>query len=250
MSARRTLALFLAPLALAACGGGSDADRNLDSLDAELSGANSSGRAQDPAITAALRDQIMVDPQLAAQSNRDAVRPPSRPYSAPVPDVKGAPSAPTDARTSEIARAAPAPGAACPRCAGKRDALTLGGLAARQPEAAMRRCAAGLSYSARWALRLPAALPLYPDARLTEAAGNADGGCGLRIASFTSEASVQSVIDWYYARATAAGYAAEHQADGDGHVLAGNHGDAAFALFVSRRDDGVTQVDLVANQGR
>ena len=111
MSARRTLALFLAPLALAACGGGSDADRNLDSLDAELSGANSSGRAQDPAITAALRDQIMVDPQLAAQSNRDAVRPPSQPYSAPVPDVKGAPSAPADARTSEIARAAPAPGA-------------------------------------------------------------------------------------------------------------------------------------------
>lgn len=246
MRIRSILAALMLPLALAACGGDAR-NESLDALDQEL---NSGGNGADPALNAALKDQIMVDPTLAQQSNRDAVRPPSQPYAAPVPDVKGAPTAPVDARTSAITPPAPAPSGKCPRCAARRQALTLGGLAGRDTAPATRACAASLTYSTRWALRLPREFPLYPDARVVEAAGNDAGKCALRVVSFTSEASVQTVIDWYFARAQGAGFSADHQADGAEHVLAGTRGDAAYALFVARRADGVTQVDLVASHGR
>ena len=128
--------------------------------------------------------------------------------------------------------------------------MTLGGLAARQADERTAACAANVSYSTRWSLRLPADLPLYPDAHVVEAAGNGDNGCALRIVSFTSRAPVQSVIDFYYTRATNGGYSADHQADAEGHVLAGSRGSDAYAVFVSKARDGGTQVDLVANNGR
>lgn len=240
---------LLGAAALASCGAPTSPDRNLDALDAELSNAGAPGNARDPALTSALRDQIMVDPALAGQSNRDAIRPPSQPYSAPVPAVRPAPVA-ADTGTSEAAKTAPAPKADCPNCKAKRDAVTLGGLAARQSDRRTRACAANIGYSARWATRLPADLPLYPDARVSEAAGNAEAGCALRVVSFTSRAPVQMVIDWYYTRATNAGYSAEHQADGEGHVLAGARGSDAYAVFVSALDGGGSQIDLVANNGR
>ena len=109
-----------------------------------------------------------------------------------------------------------------------------------------------MRYSARWAERLPADLPLYPDARVSEAAGSQGGNCAMRAVSFASSAPLQKVLDWYYTRATNAGYSAEHQADGNEHVLGGTRGrdDGAFALFLTSRADGGTDVDLVANNGR
>lgn len=242
-----TTALLALALPLAACGSKAT-DGNLDALDAELNG-NAAGPARDPALTSALHDQIMVDPNLASQSNRDAIRPPSQPYAAPIPNAKGAPVA-TDARVSETTKSAPAPQADCPKCKAQRDAMTLGGLASRQADRRTAACAANVSYSTRWSLRLPADMPLYPDAHVVEAAGNADNGCALRIVSFTSRAPLQSVIDFYYTRATNSGYSAEHQADADGHVLAGSRGNDAYAVFVTKAAGGGSQVDLVANNGR
>jgi len=65
-------------------------------------------------------------------------------------------------------------------------------------------------------------------------------------------ASLQQVMDWYYTRATNAGYSAEQQADGGQHVLGGTRGrdGGAFALFLTGRRDGGTDVDLIANNGR
>src|SRR3546814_2095732 len=63
-----TAALAL-PLALSACGRDSDSDQNLSSLDASLT------NAEDPALRSALGDQIIVDPELADQSNAHRVRP-------------------------------------------------------------------------------------------------------------------------------------------------------------------------------
>ena len=73
--------LILLPLALAACGRTPEPQDNLTALDAALVDAN----ASDPALTAALHDQIMVDPALAQSSNADAVRPPPRPDPKSVP---------------------------------------------------------------------------------------------------------------------------------------------------------------------
>ncbi len=249
----RACSMLLLPLALVACGSGKDEDRNLDSLDAELADGNSTGNMRDPALMSALHDQIMVDPALASQANHDAIRPPGQPYSAQVaPDatVAGSASAAGSA-TSESLKSAPAPvaGGGCPKCGAAREALTLGGLAERQGNGSTRACAASISYSTRWALRLPGAIPLYPDARVSEAAGSEQGNCALRVVSFSSAAPLQTVLDWYYTRVSSAGYSAEHQADGDDHVLAGTKGEAAYAVFASARPDGGTDVDLVANKG-
>jgi hypothetical protein len=250
----RSFAWLIAPLALAACGPQPAAEGNLDSLDAELAGnaANSS----DPAIRAALQDQIMVDPALTGQSNADAIRPPQQPYSGAIPPDSVAGSK-TDGTTTASgssssggAKPAPAPSGDCPQCRVRNDSVTLGALASRQNDRRTATCAGSLQYSTSWAQRLPVDVPLYPDARVDEAAGAANGGCALRVVSFSSGASVQTVLDWYYGRVTAAGYSAEHQANDGQHVLGGTRRDgAAYVIYLDTRGDGRTEVDIVANNG-
>ncbi|RDE06187.1 hypothetical protein [Sphingomonas aracearum] len=234
--------LLAATLLLSACGGGADnSQQNLDTLDAELTNSTG-GNGRDPVLAAALQDQIMVDPALASQANDDAIRPPSQPLSGAVP-----PDAGGDAKPQENLASAPPPSADCPQCRAARQALTLGSLAQK---AKVPSCSASLRYSASYADRLPAALPLYPDARVSEAAGNDANGCAFRAVSFVSSASVQDMLNWYHARARAGGYAAGHQADGSEHVLAGTRDGAAFTLFVTARPGGGSAVDLLANAGR
>ena len=72
-----------------------------------------------------------------------------------------------------------------------------------------------------------------------------DGTCTLRVVSFASGAAPQKLIDWYYTRATVAGYSAEHQADGGLHVLGGTRGGAAYVVYVTPRANGAT-VDLLS----
>jgi hypothetical protein len=255
---RGVIALTLSA-ALAACGKPNSGEPNLDSLDNELVDAGNTSNSHDPALMTALQDQIMVDPTLAQQANADAVRPPARPYSGAVPPdgiavPPGGAAATSGAATSEKIKSAPAParGAGCTQCEAARQSLTLGALAARQKDPRTSGCAGTMRYSARWAERLPADVPLYPDARVTEAAGSQSGKCTIRAVSFASSAPLRKVLDWYYTRTTNAGYSAEHQADGAEHVLGGtrDRDDGAFALFLTSRADGGTDVDLVANNGR
>ena len=241
-------------LAVAACGPRANDDRNLDSLDNELVDAGSASNARDPALMAALQDQIMVDPSLAQQSNTDTVRPPTQPYSGAVPPdgIAQPTGASTGTGTSVALKAAPPPaGNGCPGCKARTESLTLGALASRQPDRRTRSCAGALRYSAGWAEHLPADLPLYPGARLIEAAGANTAACRVRAVSFSTNATPQVVIDWYYSRATASGYSAEHQADGRAHVLGGTRDSdgGAYALFITARRDGGTDVDLLANNG-
>lgn len=230
---------FAILLLLGGCGGGGAPGNDLDTLDAQLT----RGNATDPAVTAALQDQIMVDPTLTSQANGDAVRPPDRPYSAaaPAPGVAAG-----SAARDESLESAPRPGA-CPSCRGGREALTLGELAAVQ-RGGNRQCATKVGYSAGWANRLPAAFALHPDARVAEAAGTDADGCRLRVVSFTIAQPVGRMVDWYYTRAKQGGYSAEHQADGDQHVLGGTRGDAAYAVFLSPAGGG-TSVDLIVDGG-
>lgn len=234
---------FLLPallLLLAACGKSADAPTDLDALDRELTAANGPAAA-DPAIRQALRDPIMVDPALQQQSNANAVRPPDRPDPGAVPpDLARA-----DPVDTAALRHAPPPAAGCSQCRARAGAYTLGALAATQPST--RRCA-GLTYSARWATRLPPDLPLYPDARVAEAAGTATGPCAVRAVSFASAASAAKLIDWYFTRAAAAGYHAEHHADGGMQVLGGTRGTAAFVVYVTPRPGGGSDVDLVTGE--
>ncbi len=237
------LAALAAGLSLAACSKQPTPQQDLDSLDQELTDAAKPANQADPAVTAALRDQIMVDPALTQSANTNVIRPPSRPASAAVPpDGIGARA---DGVAPGDLRAAPAAKGGCPACRKAQGALTLGELASRQAGGAA--CTANLTYSATWANRLPAGVPLYPDARVAEAAGGP--ACGLRVVSFASAAPVGRVLDWYYTQVTKAGYSADHQADGAQHVLGGTRGDAAYMLYVTPRSGGGSDVDLVANAG-
>jgi len=233
------LFVFL-PLALAACSSGDDA--NNDSADAN---------GVDPALASALHDQIMVDPALGQQANGDSVRPPGQPYSAGVPadGVAANGDAPSDGPLMH-APAATAADKNCTACAAARDSTTLAGLAARQG-GTTGSCAANIQYGAAWAQRLPADLPLYPQARVTEAAGTDGGACQLRVVSFSSPQPMGTMLDWYYTRAIRAGYTSEHQVDGDEHILGGTRErDAgAYVVYLTARPDGGTDVDLVANNG-
>ncbi len=241
MPANRAILLpLLCPaLLLAACGKPPATEQDLDSLDRELT-AGAAGNQRDPALTAALHDQIMVDPALTQSANTNVVRPPSR------PDPLSAPNEPVVVRPAAVGAAdvkAPPPAKAdCPACRKADGALTLGELAARQAPAA-RDCTRSLSYSARWANRLPPDLPLFPDARVREAAGS--DACGLRVVSFASSAPVATILGWYNARVARAGYSAEHQAEGDRHVLGGTRGNAAYVVYVTPAAAGGSEVDLL-----
>lgn len=242
----KAIVVILAPLALAACGGG-DAPQNVAALDDELA-----GNSADPALMGALQDQIMVDPQLAQQSNKDAIRPPTQPYSAPLPAETVAAGKAVMPADGELMRA-PAPTAAKPGAFGAREqAVTLGGLAARQKNPRTASCAGKLAYAAGWAARMPAAMPLHPQARVLEAAGTQADGCSLRAVTFSTPQPLQTMIDWYYTRAVRGGYTAEHQLKDGQHLLGGTRrrDGAAFILFLSARGDGGTDIDLLADGGR
>lgn len=228
-----------AVLILAGCARPPATQQDLDSLDKELT-AGVAGNQRDPALTAALRDQIMVDPALAHTANVDAVRPPSRPdpLSIPIDPTAGR----ADGVTAADLKPTPAAKGDCPSCKAAAGALTLAELAARQ-RPADAGCAQRVTYSATWAARLPGDVPLYPDARVQEAAGN--DACGLRIVSFASSAPAPRILDWYTARVTRAGYSAEHQAQGDEHVLGGTRGAAAYVVHVTPGPGGGSRVDLL-----
>lgn len=239
-------------LALTACGSSSPSDNNLDTLDAELTnGADAANPARDPAVMSALESQIMVDPALAQQSNADALKPADQPYSAQIPTDSVADGGKSGPAIGPLMKA-PAAKPGCPACETAKQAVTLGGLAARQKSNRTAQCVGGMRYSAGWATRMPEALPIYPQARLIEAAGNDRNGCALRAASFVTGAEPQAVLDYYYTRATTAGYASEHQAADGEHMLGGNRtkDQAAFILFARPRDGGGTEVDVIANSGR
>lgn len=227
-------AALAAALMLAACGGGSD-EAELANLDAQIA-----GNEADPALTSALEDQIMVDPTLSQQSNGNAVRPPETPMTAQYPvtaeDVDAA-------RTGRGLMSAPKPTRA--------DHVQFSEL--RQDMAARRGVACGerFDHDPAWASRLPAAFAVYPGARLTDAAGNDQGDCRVRVATFVADAPWQRVLDWYHTRAVRAGYSSEHQLRGADHILGGanERTGGAFYLIVTPKGRG-SDVAIIANNGR
>lgn len=228
-------------LSLAACGRKDSDQASLDVLDNELV-----GNASDPALTAALEDQIMVDPSLAAKNGRGTRRTPGA-LAQPIPPERRA-----DAAKAEYAMAngklLRAPGAG--KFTGNAgEPVTLGQLAASQKAGAAggNPCADKLDYSARWAARLPGEMTIYPNARVVEAAGANEAPCKMRVVTFRADANMQAVLDYYYTKAVRAGYSAEHLEDGKDHMLGGTRRDDAFMLFLRNLPGGGTEVDLISN---
>lgn len=231
--------LLMGALALGACNREPDANA-LAELDNSLA-----GNTTDPALASALEDQIMVDPRLAGPaSGRNAA-------TAGVPVVPPGPK-PSAAELGALKRA-PAPRAT----PAEVQPATLGALAAekrteKRGGSSGKGCVSGLAYSTTWAAKMPAELPVFPRARVSEAAGRDDGDCRARAVSFATAADIGQVVDYYYTRATAAGFTAEHVLEGKEHVLGGTRESDGAAYYILARalPRGGTEVDLVANNGR
>jgi len=205
-------AALAALFALAACGG---EDTNIAALDNELM-----ANGADPALTSALEDQILVDPNLVQQSHPNTVRPPETPVQAQYP---------ADGST-RVRRVAAATGA----MAGERSA-----------------CGAPFDYGPQYADRLPAEFPAYPGGRVTEAAGSDVGDCRVRVVTFRTADPANRVLEHYRSLASRGGFSAEHQQRGGDQVLGGVNArtDGAFYLIVTPLNGG-SDVALIVNNGR
>ena len=194
----------------------------------------------DPALTSALEDQILVDPALTQQSNKNAVRPAESPTQAEYP----LPSSAAQAEGGTAARSRP-------RLSRQTSARAQTAGAANISTGGAADCGSALDYAPTWASRLPAAFAVYPGARVTEAAGNDRGGCRSRIVTFTTNTPPQKVLEHYRSRAAGAGYSAEHQIRQGDHILAGTAGqsDNAFYLILTPLRGGGSDVALITSGG-
>lgn len=217
---RRIAALLACTLAVAACGRGGG--NEIAELDNELL-----ANGADPALTSALEDQILVDPNLVQQAHPNSVRPPEAPVQAQYPP-----------RRSDEGSA---PGEARP--AARQAAASVGGEVAP--------CGAAFQRGPGWARRLPAEFPLYPGGRIVEAAGTQTPGCQLRVVTFETGDSVDRVLAYYRGAAGRAGFSAEQQRRGADLVLGGFNPrtDGAYLLIVTPRTNGA-EVALIVNNGR
>jgi hypothetical protein len=213
----RTLAL-VGLLTLAACGSGEQ--NNLAEMDNSLI-----GNGADPALTSALEDQILVDPNLVQQSHPNTARPPETPVQAQYP----ADGAGGNAGSGQPRQAAAAAGGAGP--------------------GAPSACGVPFVYGNEWANRLPPEFPAYPGGRVTEAAGSDRGDCRMRVVTFTTADPYNRVLEHYRSLADRAGFSVEQQARGGDQVLGGTRGEAAYYLIVTPIQSG-SEVALILNNGR
>jgi hypothetical protein len=217
-----TAAAIALAVLLTGCGSKKDAVVDKDVV------GNASGDQTDPALTSALEDQIMVDPALTQQRNGASARPGTMPAQSPIPSTMPGGGSATGGQTlGELAQS---------QGAGKA--------------AANAACYKSLQYSAAWAQRLPAELPLVKDAQVSEAAGSATPDCNVRVVSFVSATPIDRLVTFYEASAKRAGFTAERQGTGAERVVGGDKGGQAFYATFRTRQGGGTEVDLLANHGR
>lgn len=207
---------------------------------------------RDPAVTGALGEQIMIDPDLVGQNRANSVAAmPS--HDGSLPTIDNNPETLAAAR-AEALRLVGGPGrmkkapepreVEGPLPAGA--ALTAAARAAAAPRADID-CAERAEYTMQWAARLPTPFPVYPRGAVQEAAGTDAAGCALRVVSFVTPVPLGEVMDFYFTRARSAGFSAERLLQGGDDVLAGTRGKASYVVYARRLRSGNTEVDLVTS---
>jgi len=205
----------------------------------------------DAAMTGALEDQIMVDPDLAGQNggaasisgNRMALPPEQR-----GPEAIAAAKEEAARMVGGAVQSAPAPtgGDVGPMTTTAATAAQV----AESTRAAQTDCAARAQYSMSWAAMMPAALAVYPRGAVQEAAGVDSDGCSLKVVSFLTPVAPRDVIDFYYTLVRSAGYDAQYRLDGDDHVLGGKKAGSAYMVYARKLEngpnEGLTEVDLTS----
>jgi hypothetical protein len=236
---RRTVCLLAPALLLAACG----------SKDEPAKPA-----ADDPALAGALGDQVLTDPDLAGENGANrAASLPSGDGAVPAADMS--PEALAAARGAAL-KLVGGPGTMkkAPEAREVKGALpadsqlTAAARAAASP-GGKGNCSALAKYTAAWAAKLPGAFPVYPKGAVQEAAGTDEGDCALRVVNFITPVPVGEVIDFYFTRASAAGYSAQHVRQAGEDQLGGTKGAASYVVYARELPNGGSSVDLVTNGG-
>lgn len=236
---RKTAVLLATALLLAGCGGKDEPAK---------------AGTDDAATAEALGGPLATDPDLAAQNGANtAASLPSADGSLPSADMS--PQALAAARAAALALVG-GPGAMkkAPEAREVNGALpqdsqlTAAARAAASPNG-QGDCAARARYTAEWAAKLPETFPVYPKGAVQEAAGTDEGACNLRVVNFSTPVPVAEVIDFYFTRATGAGFSAQHVRDGGDDVLGGTKGRASYVVYARKLPSGGTNVDLVTSGG-
>ncbi len=218
-----------------------------------LSGCGKSGKSDaegeiDPAMSGALDDQVMVDPELSGQSGAAAA---ADGGAIDLPPEQRSPEAIAAAKQDAAKKAGGSlDSAPAPTSDGGTSLVESAATAAQVAEAsraAATDCAANVKYSATWANRLPDALAVYPRGAVQEAAGTDADGCLMSVVNFVTPVETKDVIDYYFTRVRKAGYNADYRMEGTDHVLGGKSGGKAYVIYARKLDSGVTEVDLIAS---
>ncbi|WEK47531.1 MAG: hypothetical protein P0Y56_04360 [Candidatus Andeanibacterium colombiense] len=238
MVRKHTLAAFtIAPalLLLAACGGSKDPP------------AKGSG---DGELSSALGDEIMVDPDLAGQNHANSAVAAGQEDGTLPPEMRS-PEALDRARSAALVlvggamKKAPAAVAV----AGKLPpdaALAVASRAAAAPGDS-GNCADRAEYTMKWAAKLPATFPVYPQSSVQEAAGTDEGGCALRVINYVTPVPLGEVIDFYFTRATGAGFSVQRVKEDGDDVIGGVKGKSSYVVYARAIPSGGTSVDLVTH---
>lgn len=202
----------------------------------------------DPAVIAALNDQILIDPDLSRQNEANAALTGGIDHALPL--VNDSPRAIDAAREEARAlvggrdrfRRLPPPGepqAEVPL--ESRITITARAAYAGVSEACVRSLDRGFI----WAARMPVQFPVYPRGATQEAAGNDVQGCALRAVNFRTPVPLEEVLAFYHTRALDAGFSSTLVRQGDESVLRGAREAASFALYARAGGSGLTEADLV-----
>ncbi len=231
---RPLLPLLLIP-ALAACSAADEAaDRNAE---------------RDPAAAAALNDPVMADPDLASQNRGNSALTGGGPANGDLPIFKRSPEE-ADAARSAAQALLGGPIAAAPPPSETAKESRLAGMLTPQAIAAATKlapagCAEQTEYTMAWAAKLAPGLEIYPRGHTVQAGGSDAPGCKLRAVRFVTSVEVADVIDFYFASAAKTKLTPEHRREGADEVVTGRRGSAGYAVFVRKRGDGLTEVDLI-----
>lgn len=201
--------------------------------------------SRDPVAAAALDDPLMTDPDLTGQNRGNAALDGGLPDGAVPAFKRGAEEVAAARQEAERVLGRPIP--AAPEPSATKETSRLAGAATLQAVAEAaglgRQCTGKIEYSAIWAARMPAPLPVYPRGHTLVAGGSDAAGCKLRAVRYVTPAEPGDVIAFYHASASAAKLPAARSREGADDVLSGK----GYALFVRKRGDGLSEVDLVTS---
>ena len=202
-------------------------------------------RTFDPAIADALRQPLMIDPEMVLQNDAaSAYAVVGDDIGAPLPFLGADAEARAREEAAQLLGAANSVNLPDPQAVAALDpAPTLAARLARNPLIG-DRCE-GASSAYRWAARMPSDIPIYPHGATMAARGVDSTSCNLRAVRFESVVPAEEIAGFYWSIAKRAQMSPRFLAASEAFVVAGTRAGRGFTATIQAVNNGATQVDLV-----